>query len=890
MSAVTLMDAVRAGRTAELSGILRTMTGPERRACLPELRALRKETRNWDWSPPRGGRSPRPAVHAAGAACNTGAAAAAAWITASETRWWQTPDGLLLDVLADRDPAWQTDVAHRLAAHSAAEDRYGLISGLVRLAGCPVPATEGYVRGWVDARMGDGCRGGTLLARLRTDAELTVLLPLLFEAEGVADRMRWISGADAANSWPHVLAALADEGVLDRKILVDCALARLLRGGSQVEYRWFLQVLQALELTEEERRERIPDWLALAADAPSTVAGHAQKVLGGMALGGDLSAYRLAELSRAVLFRTEKKLSRAQLVLVGKVLGRDPAQADEVLPTVAEAFGHDDSDVRERALKLVGRHLGSVGPGVREELAGAVGLLGPGLRPRAAELFGLPAQAGEPEPYEEVLPPVPVPVRLEAPFASVAELAERVGALLASPGTVAESERVLDGLVRHAHRDRDALVEALRPVTARCRWGEQSVYWAEAFDVAPWGIEAVAASLTGMVRRRTLTEAGRRGDSGVRCAHEALVRAHNERVREAALLVRERRVPFLLATPTWSTGALDTGELIDRLGEFARLGVPAAPADFAQALLRLRPGPDEEHARRAEALGTEEGRRLAAWLTTGGAGRPAEERQVGRRARRYWADVTEAVPRPLIGLGGFTELLGPPFPAAFHGLGRPVAPFDESHCRHWGESPFPDWAAVLPWHRDTVAARLLQDVADAAIEDSRGGAAHLPLLAEGEAEGEGPAGGATHLSVAYGLAARHAEDRIASVDAMLTLAARGQLDPGRLAADLAELAGLGAIRTSRLADAARTAASTGAYATTWEVLRGVLPALLSGDTPVRGAGELLAVAADCVERCGTGQAAPVGVPGLEEAAGRRGSSQLVTQARRLRELLARKNG
>ncbi|MFJ7769830.1 hypothetical protein ACIQ1J_15835 [Streptomyces sp. NPDC097107] len=64
----------------------------------------------------------------------------------------------------------------------------------------------------------------------------------------------------------------------------------------------------------------------------------------------------------------------------------------------------------------------------------------------------------------------------------------------------------------------------------------------------------------------------------------------------------------------------------------------------------------------------------------------------------------------------------------------------------------------------------------------------------------------------------------------------------------------------------------------------MLPVLLAGPATgsmgpsARGRGELLAVAAECAERVGT-RGDP---PQLPEAADRRGSSRLVTQARRLR--------
>ncbi|MEU9916466.1 hypothetical protein [Streptomyces sp. NPDC051001] len=72
-----------------------------------------------------------------------------------------------------------------------------------------------------------------------------------------------------------------------------------------------------------------------------------------------------------------------------------------------------------------------------------------------------------------------------------------------------------------------------------------------------------------------------------------------------------------------------------------------------------------------------------------------------------------------------------------------------------------------------------------------------------------------------------------------------------------------------LAESVRAAAATGAYATIWGLLLHTLPVLL-------------AVAAECGERSG----ARGELPHLARVAGRRGSSRLVTQARRLHDALA----
>ncbi|MHB9857165.1 DUF7824 domain-containing protein [Streptomyces sp. YIM S03343] len=759
---------------------------------------------------------------------------------------------------------------------------YELMAGLVRLSGCPVPTTEAYVWAWLD-HTDHTWQHGSLEHRLRTDAHLVPLVAALFETDEIGTRLEWSAGG-VQNGWPGALARLTAEGVLERKVMVDACVARLLRGGTTADTRVFLDLLRLLDLTPEERRERTPDWLALAADAVSPVAGHAQSVLGALVLDGELTAGQLAEMSAAVLFRPEKKLVRAQLVLLGKALVRDKDAADDLLPGVAQAFGHADPDVQERALKLVERHLKKAkNAGTRDELAFAAEQLIPELRARAAGLLGVDVGSAEPEPYEEMLPPVTGPVRLAAGPDTAAEAAEEVSAALASAPSVAEFERALDGLVRHAHRDRDALVRALEPVFARCWWdnddGAHKRDSAErAFNTTQGGLfstsdglELVLAALRDRIRTRTLHAAVHHGTAHRNCGHTALIRAFDARLWEVAYLVRTRPLPFLLSTPTWSTGLLEPDELVDRLDTYRRLGARIGAADFALALLRVRRGDHASStaaAGRAAALGTREGTRLAHWLT-------AEASAPGTTRRTHKS-------RILVELGELADLQED-FPAEFRPLGGPTAVMgNPRYCYHGGPGMHRHWLALLPERPELVAVRLLPDLADLAVEDGRGDGAILPLLAESDGE----AGETVHLGLAYGLCARHPEDRLAAVDALLTLTARGQLDPVRLGTDLRQLVRTGAVKPLRLAESARTAAATGAYATVWEVLRHTLPALMAGLTagaaPARGLGDLLGVAAECVERSGAGGELPY----LTETAGRRGSSQLLSQARRLRGALA----
>ncbi|MER5796342.1 DUF6493 family protein [Streptomyces sp. NPDC001980] len=894
MSAV--LEAVRAGRAGETALLVRKLTDAERRALLPELQALRKELRAAPWE----SRSERsyPALQVAGAMCHSGAAAAATWIAGADMRWRQAPVDLLLKVLADRDTGWQADVARRLAARPVSADvPFPLMAGLVRRSGCEVPVTDAYVVGWV-RHIGHSWGRVPLVDRLRAEPDLAPLVNGLFELSDLGE-VRWLFG-DGPGSWQSALAELTGAGVLERKAVVDACVARLLRGGGPTDHRIFLPLLGLLALTRDEVRERVADWTALARDAASPVAAHAQSVLGSLALDGDLTARQLAEASEGLLFRAEKKLVRAQLVLLGKVLARDASAATELLPSsaatellpaVAQAFGHEDTQVQERALKLVERHAKRLDdePAVRSDIAVAAEQLSPALRVRAAAVLGI-APAAEPEAYEEVLPPPPEPLRLPAAPDSAVELAEEVSALLAADGDadVAAFERALDGLARHAHRDQDALREALEPVAATRWWWEPESYRRQHSEerfghtrrgllTAEGGLELILATLYGAVSTATLLAGLRDGPADHECARHGFSRVLDVRLRELAHRIRTDPQPLLLATPSWGTGLLEPAELVDRLDTYRRLGARVGEADFAQALLRVR---REDRtaaltaAGRARELGTPEGERLARRLSAEAPALPGYDRRTSG-------------PRILIESGEVRELRTD-FPEAFRQLGRPFTASDAvRYCYHWGQENHRHWLATLPELRELVAVRLVHDLSEATLDDGRGMAAVLPLLAESG----GPAGESTHLCVAYGLGARHPEDRLAAVDALLVLAARGQLDAERLGADLGQLVRRGAVKPLRLAESARTAAATGANATIWEMLRHTLPVLLAdlatagtagASGAARGLGELLSVAADCAERSG----ARGELPHLSGAAARRGSSRLVVQARRLRDALA----
>ncbi|WP_405935719.1 DUF6493 family protein [Streptomyces sp. NBC_00726] len=876
----TLLDAVREGRVDDIRPLLARLDRGGRKAALEELKALRKEARGWRW----GERTRvRKAILVAGAGCHTGAAGCAAWLGARDLRdWAHSPYPWVLEVLGDREPDWLADLARRLAARAVESDaEFRLVEELARRAGCPLPVSDGMARAWTDrvnrSRWQDKPEK-PLADVLRADARLDVLVPHLLAMPELPPAVAWVDGHSPDAFWPAALTALAAEGLLDRAALLDSCTARLLRGGKPIDLRFCLLVVRGLDPTSEEEAARVADWMAMAADGPSPVAGHAQEVLARLDGQGALSVRQLAEVSGAVLFRTEKKLVRAQLIHLGKVLRRDPSAAGELLPVIADAFGHPDTDAQERALKLAARALPAVPPEAREEAARAASLLAPVHRAAARAVFGelledAPGIAG----YEEILPPPPAPRPLGPPAASVAELAEEVTAALLQRDQedVTAFERALDGLVRHARTGREELIAALESALTGQWWTRVARDDADRRMLLNRdGLHIVAAALLGRISRRAVRAGQVRGTVPAACSHAALDTVLYARLWEAAHAIQTGRLPYLLATPTWHTGAIDAAELVERLRGYRALGVRAGAVDFAQALLRVRRTGEEEAAGQAAALGTGEGDRLAAWLRAEQPVATVLPRHVETDvpvARDWLRQTVTTVRRVLLSTDG-NRLVQQKFPRSFHWLGDPHTPLSH-RCHHWVvESPH--WTAVLPEDGETLAAWLLPTVASC-VEERRGTAWLLPALAETG----GPAAGAVHLALAYGLGARDPEDRLAAVDALLVLAARGRLDGGLLGGELVTLVQRESVKPNRLADAARTAADTGAYGTVLSFLAPVLPTLLAREKAPRGLSDLLTVAAECAERSGPPKSGAV--PGLAETAARGGTSRLVRQAIRL---------
>ena len=909
-----LVELVEAGDVAGVVRELGELTPDQRGACAAELTALfeaiaRRENTQEE----------RIALCAARLGCQVTPEATAVWI---RSHAYFTMDAWTVDLLNLYPVAWRAELAAHLGERATTAGAvFAVTEHLVRDTGCPLPASHEFVLAWLYDRADNrerhprvlgGAPGADFLERLRADDFAPKLLPLAvarpgrlvfswhtserplealigLASEGVVDRGKLIHNlfADMVGDPPHgaqavvTLEALAltpaeHAGVArERAALVDHLLGRLLEDGTRMEIAPFLVFLGALASTPAEKALVARDYLALL-DRSLPVATYAQEVLTRLDEGGLLEPELLTEACERVLLRPEKKLVRAQLGLLDRVARRDPARAGRAMVDAATTFGHREMTLQEQALKLVAKHLKATDDSVLPELRTAAGQLSPGLSARAAELLGAAEplgtanQFGTPQdtvteqphadvqPYADVLPAVPEPRPVPGPLATAAEVAQEVAAVVANDQDVVAFERALDGLVRRAHLDRTALAEALKPVMRR--EPKSNVDWVQSdlYDVAravrgdePRG-RAVLMHRAVHINRTTPSRS---------CSLAGSMLA--ARLAEAMDVIESGTQPFLLAVPTLSTGALDAAVLVERISALDELGVTPAPVDLAQALLRVAPTSDQSDQRvraAAEKLGPDAGRRLARWLREGGPAHQDSEpkgwphcKPPKPASQGWWTPARPGVvmdpPLPQVA----AALIGPY--VGNSGLANPMAPF---------------WVAQLPHHREELMAR---DYFEPRMSQ-RGWPRNLPFVVESG----GPAGYSVHLALAFGLIWQTETDSV--VDAVLVLAARKQLDADLLGRQLEALLNHGWAYADKASASLRTAAETGAYATVWSVLRAALPGLL-GDTPVRGAAAMLALAVECASRCGAkGEIAEV-----TALADRKGSSQTVKNARLLRDAL-----
>ncbi|MEU3456336.1 DUF6493 family protein [Micromonospora sp. NPDC006766] len=852
-----LFQLVREGSAELVAAALEGLPEPRRREIGVALTDwVRQQDRSTWWTT---GASTALAVAVVG--CLPTAAQAAAILARGSVN----PDGeraatLVTGVATERGVTWLGDLGHRLGAKLGRQawiQRWRFVAALLRDAGAEPPTDDAFVQLWLESVAFPEHhkeRAVPLVERLRADPIRPVMLPRLFEVDGLGTAMMF---DEVITTWeerrrhvlPAALAQLAAEGVLDRAWLIDRSIGRLLRGDRPTALRAFTVLLDLLRPTTAEVAAHATDYLRLLTDAPAPVATMAQKVLREQP---DLALESILEASGDVLHRPDKALVKAQLGWLDRLARQHRDRAGEIAEVIAVAVAHPAVELRDRASALATRH--GLDPAA----------VNPGPAVATPRGDDLPAAA----------PPAPAP----APIADVDELAEEVAALLGTPSQGTPLDRVLDGLVRLTAIDADRVCAALTPVIERRHWSWGDEHRWEPLCLCGMVVDVLRTAGADHQPRwhsrwQSLLAAVRRNDRSALVATDPRVppvhRLLRARLAEIGAHVGEPG-PGLLATPTSANGLLDPLALLERL---AALGDRKAWFwDLTQALLRLPDDTDDAVADKAAALGTPAGDRLAEWLRGGGLPQPvARATTVTRRPRssRWDWEFEQLAERRLL-----VELRSPDrYEDPLGLLTADPAPISVDYSG-WANL----WPSTLPGHRGLVAAYALPLVAASADMDQQGGAAVLPLLAECA----GPGGVALDLAVAYGLGARHGADRIAALDALLTLAGAGQLDPTGAGRRLGELVAVGAVKATRVGEPLRDAAQAGAPLTVWRLLAAALPALLAAPGPVRGLPDLLTLASETATATGV----RIEVPGLADVTARGGSSRLVTEARRLHRTLA----
>ncbi|MFC9973374.1 DUF6493 family protein [Spirillospora sp. NPDC127200] len=791
-----------------------------------------------------------PALLVAGAATIESAEHAAAWVSRADLRLWSSSyaelTGPLAAVAAARPAEWRAEAAalaaDRLRAADLRWQDASLWHAAAALAGDEPPTCDGFVVNWVV--------WGGRPDRLADDPFLDALVPRLFEVEELGRRLVWDKPGDARQaSWADALLALVSSGRLERSLVLDGCLRRLLAGGRPQDLYWFVRLHDALEPTLEESADRLRDYVRLLPGSPPAVATAAFREVRRVDEAGLLDGEAFVETADALLPRPERKLAGAAVTWLDRS-ARKRDRVDVTLHVLTALFASDDEGLRERAAKAVAKHAGRASAETLRYVNDAAEHL-------PAHLWSLVAQPAD-TPPPPARPPAFRPRALAAPIATPAEAA---AAFAAQDHSWPAVERLLDALVRFAVRDPHSLRELLRrALPDTTPWASGVTATLSLDSPADWTVGAVRAVLT--PRRQD-------GFDGLMTFHRKVAwheRSPDEPVMHRFLLWRMReavstvgRSPLLLATPTEGGGHLDPAVLVTRLERLEAAGVEPGPADLVQALLRL---PRGVTARTAH-LSSPAGRALRVWLAHGGL--PDPEVAVD-------PDGVPTVTLPTAVPPAIDRLCT----IAPDGLwpDRPIPAFYGPH--EW-------WPAILPSHREIVAAHLLPHLARRLDGDYRQGETLLGL-----AEADGPAGAATATALLYGLSARVPAERSGAVRALLALCARNR-PPAGLGEALAALARRELVKLDRVVEALSEAADAGAHVHVWTALKAALPALLPapGERAPHGLPALLALATRTVETARFGAMPGDAVPGLAAFAAGGGSGRAAAEAARLHQTLTR---
>ncbi|USX55245.1 DUF6493 family protein [Lentzea sp. HUAS12] len=822
MSFAEIQALIEADDCAPLGTALKALTPEQRKVLAKELIGYEKAHRAGD-DPWRHGST----FALAGAGLLPNASALTPWLVRYRTSAFYDTDEVaaLIEVLRERDLPWMPDLVTRLAARMPSRERWrrDLLRVVLEFCGDEPPDSDGFLLHFLDFR-----------DQARWRPAFDALIPRMLDAVG--------SGAILAGS-PPWQSFLRDRA--ERKVLLDGCLTRLQQGGAAKEMEGFLALHDVLQVTVDEAVEHARDYVAMLPYSRSTVANLAQHQLKRCDDTGRLDFELLCDASRWVFGRTEKKLVRSQLTWLGKHAGAHP---DEVVLTVAELFAHESDDLRGQAVKLIVKHLGDVGEATRAEIRALAERLPGDL----ADQLGGTAVQGEAVELA-AFAPAPFP----EPIATLDELtAELMGSFARSSGHLVPStaERIIEALVRFAWQDREALSKAIQPLYDKHPWFEyREQHPDDDHDPRSEFINVIIAARRKPkpLRQQVSSELDFARNRKAEHPQPAPADDLAKRLYEIARGLVHLPKPALVSTPTEMSGLIEPATLVERLSRAQTEGWEPWRRDLRQAVARL---PRDTDPALFSALPSEAAVKVREWLAA------RTDPEITITERTYTYDYSWQSP--------------PPTDTGLYAVVVPGLEEPELSLRHhdeWGLQ-LEWWPSLLPDRREITAAHLIPHFrARTASKGSDGPL--LPMLAEAH----GPAGPALHLALVHGLGAELTVNRAYAVDAMLVLAARGQLDGSTLGDLVGRVLDRGDVSLNRVVPGLRDAARSGAAQQVWDALTVLLPRLWSHNR----ASEVVELAVELAQLLQPGG----DVAGLAEVAARKGSSKTVVQAKRLASTL-----
>nr|WP_302478206.1 DUF6493 family protein [Ruegeria arenilitoris] len=493
--------------------------------------------------------------------------------------WRILPQSIpLTDVFGALNLSWMDDWAV-----AAVEDNPRLIEvvhALYAQGQCNIPQTDAYILGYYAHQ--------AAIPEPARDRFLTHDVWRFFEVEGGGDLS--LAAHDKycgpGASWSDFLIGLCDDGTLDRDRLLDASLDALERDFGQFRAGWYSRFHAGLCPTDAEISHRTGRYLdLLASSVPPTVA-FALKVLKRIdKLNGIDPAALLASIDPALQGR-QKSSAVMALQLLKSCAKRHPDRASDFALMAASALISEAGDVQARALDLIetlGQH--SV-PEVQDKLRDYAEMVAPTVRGRLSEIVG----GSEPAPLPDADDLV---ARVESlhPVASVEEAVAVFLELLENGSDPFLTERAFDGLARFGA----AAGPLLSPLAKRATQLRNRVVQ-DAFGGAGNFEKPILATALAWANGKDVDTELQPYHTPRYSGHTPLVIDRNSfegmfaaRAQELLAFVQEGYAIPMLSAPSDNRGFLAADQLIDRLAEYRKIGVPPGGADFKLALMRLAP-------------------------------------------------------------------------------------------------------------------------------------------------------------------------------------------------------------------------------------------------------------------------------------------------------------